>query len=128
MLSPEGHKAEWNFGEEYDEDLLAFVNVGYVISRDRLQSKYLSPLVEPAESWSNLSTLQKVEKNIVDNFRGRRSLFIYESLCVEPRFFFAQTVQTFSSTGALLDALGETPYDVLKASLLIETKDVPPWR
>lgn len=125
MLTPQSHRPEWDFAQEYDEDLLSLANVAYVVSRDRLNSEHLHPVVEPANPWSSLTTLEKIRRNAADNFFGRRHLFIYQNSRVGPRFFFVREVRTYATTEALLTALGNESYASLRNAIMIEEKDAP---
>jgi len=126
MLSPGEHRVQWDLAELYNANLLSLINVGYVLSRDRLVAPSLKLLQGPEKPWSALHVGQKVRSNIAGNFTGRTHLYVYENSDVLPRFFLADRLRVLESGGAVLDALAAAGRDDLRRTAFVERAMLPP--
>jgi hypothetical protein len=126
MLSPHEHRTQWDLAELYNANLLSLVNVGYVLSRDRLLAPSLKLLQGPETPWSALDVGQKVRSNIAGNFTGRTHLYVYENSEALPRFFLADRLRVLESGGAVLDALAAAGLDDLRRTAFVERAVLPP--
>ncbi|MDP6786302.1 MAG: DUF6044 family protein [Rhodospirillales bacterium] len=126
MLSPHEHRTEWDLAELYNANLLSLVNVGYMLSRDRLVAPSLKLLRGPETPWSALDVGQKVRSNMAGNFTGRTHLYVYENRDVLPRFFLADRLRVLDSGAAVLDALSTAGLDELRRTAFVERAVLPP--
>ena len=107
----------------------------YIVSRDRLKAPNLKPVREIARPWHGLTTIEKIKTNFVEadpmavkeppNFTGRTSLFVYENTDVFPRIFFAESVRSFESATAVLNALKTANINELEQTDFLEKQHLP---
>lgn len=125
MLNPADHKPEWDLSAEFNVNLLSLANMKYIVSRDRLKAPNLKPVREIARPWHGLTTIEKIKTNFVENFTGRTSLFVYENTDVFPRIFFAESVRSFESATAVLNALKTANINELEQTVFLEKQHLP---
>jgi hypothetical protein len=114
-------------GDLFRLNLLSLVNVGYILSRDRLLDPELKLVNDdaPKRPWSSLSVTEKVLISAADNFQGRRHLYVYENTAVLPRYFLAEKLTVLDDRTAVLDALSESTTKALRKTAFISRDDWP---
>jgi len=119
MMSPTDHAPRRYLGELYNLNLLSFVGVRWIFSRDKLLDNNLVEIVESPQPWSELSRLKKIERNLKSNFMGRQNLYIYENRNRFPRFYSPTNVRLFDSGRATLEAMSQASLRELESTLFV---------
>jgi hypothetical protein len=125
MLYPEKFLPEVQLDELYNLKILSLLNVGYLVSRERLVSPSLLPIRSEEKSWSSLSRLEKARINLRANFRGREYLYIYRNRDVFPRFFSVPRIKTFDTGKQVLGAMANASREDLRKTVFVEKKQLP---
>lgn len=124
MLSPEDHRSDWPLDELYRLNLLSLGNVGWLVSRDRLHAPGLELVSGPAQTWSELSTRQKIEISARANFTGRDHLYVYRNNQVLPRFLSVERARVLPGADATLSAMAEASVEELATTAFFDAADV----
>lgn len=125
MLMPEDYRSEWQLGDLFNLNLLSLANVGYLVSRDRLVDKSLTPIREAKAPWSSLSHRERTKINLKANFNGLEELYIYKNRNVFPRFFSVPALKAFDTGRNVLDALAKASADDLRNAAFVEKGVLP---
>jgi len=125
MLYPDEFLPRVQLDELYNLNILSLLNVGYLVSRERLIGKSLLPIRSEEKSWSSLSRLEKAKINLRANFRGREYLYIYRNRDVFPRFFSVPRIKTFETGRQVLEALANASREELRKTVFVEKKELP---
>jgi len=123
MLNDPGHQADWALAGMLDLDLLSLANVGYLVSRDRLDGPGLELIHQPAMAWSDMSVRDKLAASLRANFTGRDHLFVYRNSRAVPRFFAVETARVESDGPSVLAALAEADLERLRSTVFLALAD-----
>lgn len=126
MLNPDGHRKEWRLGDLFRLNMLSLANVGWLVSRDRLTDPGLELVEDGGGAWGGLSTIEKVKRNVVANFRGREALFVYRNTSVLPRFFAAEQLVVRPDGRAVLNMVATLTPEELRRTVVAESAALPP--
>lgn len=121
MTRPE-HLPKWPIADAINLNMLSLANVKYMLSRDQLLDPSFRLILGdgPDTPWSALSTKQKVQINLRQNFTGRDHLYVYENTNAFPRFFMVENVLPFNSQNAVLDAVSTANLAQLRSTAFVE--------
>jgi len=125
MLYPDEFIPRVQLGELYNLNILSLLNVGYLVSRERLDDSSLEAVRSAQKPWSSLNRFEKAKINIRANFRGREHLYIYRNRNVFPRFFSVPRIKTFESGRQVLNAMAKATREDLRRAVYVETKQLP---
>ncbi|MGB0672058.1 MAG: hypothetical protein ACPGNT_11220, partial [Rhodospirillales bacterium] len=118
-------QARWDLEAFVNGDLLALLNVGYVVSRDELSGAGLEKLEGPDRSWNSLTQKEKILTQLRANFSGEGPLFIYRLPAPLPRAFTVASLTVLADGAAVLAALGNADRATLADTAYGETGQIP---
>jgi hypothetical protein len=123
LLSDDGHPLHLIAENYFRTHLLSLANVKYFISSVPLLGPGLSLVdsTKPDRFWDELSTREKVQARLSENFSGRRVL-IYRNETVRPRWFLADGVTFSNGDHALRNLLAQQPIEELVKKVIVEKK------
>lgn len=125
MLSPDDHREEFRLGVLYRLNMLSLANVGWLVSRDRLNDPELELVEDGGRPWNSVTTFEKIKRSVIANFLGRDHLFIYRNTKVLPRFFSVDTVSPQADGRAVLKAVAAMPVEELRHRVVAEAATLP---
>ena len=112
--------------DHYNLPLLSLANVQFLVSPIRLMDDNLSqlPLVESGDprGYSRQGALGTLFNYIMGK-EPLAPLYIYENRLCTPRFFPVSRVSLFDQDSALVNALGQAEYDVLRSTAFLKRSD-----
>ncbi|MFP6716502.1 MAG: YfhO family protein [Alphaproteobacteria bacterium] len=107
-----------------DMDLVALLNIRYLISRNPMHHENLR-LVDGADMpWNLRTTRQKIRKSVEENFGAREALFIFELKRYAPRAFVVDQIQVASDQIELSDLLRAASLESLLIKAMILSEDL----
>ena len=107
-----------------DMDLVALLNIRYLISRNPMHHKNLR-LVDGADTpWNLLTTRQKIQRSVEENFGARESLFIFELKQYAPRAFVVDQIQVASGQSELSHLLRAATLESLLNKTVLLSDDL----
>ncbi|MDB4173026.1 DUF6044 family protein [bacterium] len=125
MMYPEEMRAATSIGRLYNLTLLSLANVGYIVSRDRINGPGLRQISDASVPISTLSHRGKVARNLRENFRGATHLFVYRNENVFPRFFSVAGLKVFNNTDNLLDTLAVADHEDIRRHAFTDRSVLP---
>ncbi|MBI5162646.1 MAG: hypothetical protein HY985_01950 [Magnetospirillum sp.] len=124
-LTPAEARISHEMGRLYHLNMMSLANIGYIVSRERLDDPSLEALHTAPRSWSEMTARERVEANLKANFLGREHLFVYRNKDVLPRYFAVGGVRSFADERALLEAVAAAPVADLRANVYAQDGRLP---
>lgn len=107
-----------------DMDLVALLNIRYLISRNPMYHPDLKFVDGPEKPWNLLTTQKKIQTSVEENFGARESLFIFELERYAPRAFVVDKLQIASDQKEMSELLRAASLTSLLSEVIILHDDL----